>query len=70
MKASGTQDAKGKLTLYLPPELARRFAVHAEMTDLDKSELFVEMVRAHCRRFVVHDHGREAGGEQGDAGAA
>ena len=59
-----------KLTLYLPVELFRRFAVHAEMVDLDKSELFAEMVRSHCRRFVVHDHGREAGGEQGETGAA
>jgi hypothetical protein len=70
-RASGPQDAqKVKLTLYLPPELAKRFGVHAEMMDLDKSELFAEMVRTHCRRFVVHDHGREAGGEQGEAGAA
>jgi hypothetical protein len=70
-KASGPQDAqKVKLTLYLPPELAKRFGVHAEMTDQDKSELFAEMVRAYCRRFVVHDHGKEAGGEQGEAGAA
>jgi hypothetical protein len=69
-KASGPQDAKVKLTLYLPPELAKRFGVHAEMMDLDKSELFAEMVRAYCRRFVVHDHGREAGAEQGEAGAA
>jgi hypothetical protein len=59
-----------KLTLYLPADLAKRFGVHAQMMDLDKSELFAEMVRAHCRRFVVHDHGREAGGEQGEAGAA
>jgi hypothetical protein len=70
-KASNPQDAqKVKLTLYLPAELAKRFGVHAEMMDLDKSELFAEMVRAHCRRFVVHDHGREAGAEQGEAGAA
>lgn len=70
-KASGSQDAqKVKLTLYLPAELAKRFGVHAEMMDLDKSELFAEMVRSYCRRFVVHDHGREAGGEQGEAGAA
>lgn len=70
VKASGPQDAKVKLTLYLPPELAKRFGVHAEMMDLDKSELFAEMVRSHCKRFVVHDHGREVGGEQGEAGAA
>jgi hypothetical protein len=69
-KASGTQDAKVKLTLYLPPELAKRFAVHAEMTDLDRSELFAEMVESYCRRFVVHDHARKVAGEQGEAGAA
>ena len=71
VKASGPQDVQAvKFTLYLPAELARRFGVHAEMLDLGKSELFAEMVRAHCRRFVVHDHGRDAGGEQGEAGAA
>lgn len=71
-KAAGQQDAKDakvKLTLYLPPELAKRFGVHAQMMDLDKSELFAEMVRSYCRRFVVHDHAKEAG-EQGEAGAA
>ena len=68
-KASGPQDAQRvKLTLYLPVELAKRFGVHAEMMDLDKSELFAEMVRTHCRRFVVHDHGKETGGDLGEAG--
>ena len=51
-------------------ELAKRFGVHAEMMDLDKSELFAEMVESYCRRFVVHDYGRKVGGEQGEAGAA
>jgi hypothetical protein len=70
-KASNPQDVQAvKLTLYLPPELAKRFGVHAEMMDLGKSELFAEMVKQHCKRFVVHDHGREAGGEQGESGAA
>jgi len=70
-KALGPQDAQAvKLTLYLPAELAKRFGVHAEMLDLGKSELFAEMVKLHCKRFVVHDHGKEAGGEQGEAGAA
>lgn len=70
-RPSSPQDAqKVKLTLYLPADLAKRFGVHAEMTDLDKSELFAEMVRTHCRRFVVHDHGREAGEGQGEVGAA
>jgi hypothetical protein len=58
-----------KLTLYLPAELAKRFAVHAEMVDLDRSELFAELVRTHCRRFVVHDHGKDAG-ELAESGAA
>lgn len=58
-----------KLTLYLPADLAKRFGVHAQMTDLDKSELFAEMVRTHCRRFVVHDHGRDPAEGQGEVGA-
>jgi phytoene/squalene synthetase len=70
-KASGPQDVQRvKLTLYLPAELAKRFGVHAEMMDQDKSELFAEMVRAHCRRFVVHDHAREAANDLDEAGAA
>lgn len=70
-KASGQQDVKDKvkLTLYLPTELAKRFGVHAQMVDLDKSELFAEMVKSYCKRFVVHDHAKDAG-EQGEAGAA
>jgi hypothetical protein len=59
-----------KLTLYLPGDLAKRFAVHAEMEDLDKSGLFAEMVRTHCRKYVVHTvRGRdseEQGTEAGD----
>ncbi len=50
-----------KLTLQLSAELARRFGVHAEMTGQSKSELFAELVRAGCRRYVVHDHGRDRG---------
>jgi hypothetical protein len=70
VKASSPQDGQRvKLTLYLPAELSKRFAVHAEMMDLDKSELFAELVRTHCRRFVVHDHGKDVG-ESSEAGAA
>lgn len=70
-KTPSPQDVqKVKLTLYLPGELAKRFAVHAEMVELDKSELFAELVRVHCRRFVVHDHGKDAAGDSGEAGAA
>lgn len=52
---------RAKLTLYLDADLAKRFAVHAEMMDLDKSELFAELVRAGCRRFVVSDRERGPG---------
>ncbi len=69
-KPSSLQDVrKVKLTLYLDTDLAKRFAVHAEMMEQDKSELFAEMVRTHCRRFVVHDHGKNPG-ESTEAGAA
>jgi hypothetical protein len=34
----------------------RRFAVHAAMTGLDRSELFAELVKAGCRRSVVSHH--------------
>ena len=61
-KPSTPQDDKTvKLTLSLPAELARRFGVHAEMTGQSKSDLFADLVRAGCRRYVVHDHGKEAG---------
>ena len=55
-KTSSRLDAERvKLTLYLDADLARRFAVHATMTGMDRSELLAEMVRTHCRRFVVSD---------------
>ncbi|WP_422932173.1 hypothetical protein [Singulisphaera sp. PoT] len=60
-KRSGTkttirQDApKEKVTLYLPAELARRFSVHVTYSGMDRSEYFAEMVRQHCRRYVVSD---------------
>lgn len=54
-------DKKVKVTLYLPADLAKRFAVHAVQTEQDKSELFAEMVKAHCKRFVVHDRDRSPG---------
>jgi hypothetical protein len=61
-KASSPQNVKRvKLTLYLDTDLAKRFAVHAEMMEQDKSELFAEMVRTHCRRFIVHDRDRGSG---------
>lgn len=48
-----------KLTLQLPVDLSNRFGVHAEMTGVSKSELFAELVRAGCKRYVVSD--RQAG---------
>lgn len=55
--------SRAKLTLYLDAELARRFAVHATMTGVDRSELFAEMVRTTCRRFVVSDRERPGEGQ-------
>ena len=53
-------EAKTKLTLYVPADLARRFAVHATYTDTDRSALFAEMIREHCKRFVVSDRQTKA----------
>lgn len=58
-KAANRQDdQKVKVTLYLPADLAKRFATHAVYTDLDKSALFAEMIREHCKRFVVSDRAK------------
>lgn len=54
-------DKPVKLTLQISAELAKRFGVHAEMLGLSKSDLFAELVKTGCRRFVVHDHGKESG---------
>jgi hypothetical protein len=74
-KTPNRQDAlKVKVTLYLPGDLEKRFAVHAIHSGLDRSELFAEMVRQHCRRYVVSDRlkspGDEAGGEEQETDAA
>lgn len=67
--ADRPDDKPVKLTLSLPADLARRFGVHAEMTGQSKSELFAELVKAGCKRFVVSD--RERGpGESVDTDAA
>ncbi len=58
--ASRQDDQKVKLTLYVSPDLAKRFAVHATYTDMDRSALFAEMIQQHCRRFVVSDRARSA----------
>jgi hypothetical protein len=61
-KAGPQVDEKSvKLNLSLPPDLARRFGVHAEMVGMSKSELFAELVRAGCKRFVVSDRERTSG---------
>jgi hypothetical protein len=60
-KTASRQDGeKVKLTLYVSPDLAKRFAVHATYTDLDRSALFAEMIQQHCRRFVVSDRAKSA----------
>ncbi len=51
-------DPPVKITLQLPADLAKRFGVHAEMVGLNKSELFAELVKAGCKRFVVSDRER------------
>ena len=56
--ATRQDDQKVKVTLYLPADLAKRFATHAVYTDLDKSALFAEMIREHCKRFVVSDRAK------------
>jgi len=62
VKASSRPDAERvKMTLYLDFDLSKRFTVHAAMTGVDRSKLFAEMVRAHCRRCVVSDRERGAG---------
>jgi hypothetical protein len=58
--ASRQDDQKVKLTLYVPADLAKRFAVHATYSDMDRSALFAEMIREHCKRFVVSDRAKAA----------
>ena len=69
VKPSSRQDEqKTKVTLYVSPDLAKRFAVHATYSDMDRSALFAEMIREHCKRFVVSDRAK-AQDEASDAGA-
>jgi hypothetical protein len=69
-KAANRQDApKEKVTLYLPADLARRFSVHVTYSGMDRSEYFAEMVRQHCKRYVVSDRLRESD-EAGDGAEA
>jgi hypothetical protein len=56
--ASRQDDQKVKVTLYVTADLAKRFAVHATYTDVDRSALFAEMIQQHCRRFVVSDRAK------------
>ncbi len=70
-KAAPQPDEKSvKLNLSLPPDLARRFGVHAEMMGLSKSELFADLVRAGCRRFVISDRERGPGEPPAEVDAA
>jgi hypothetical protein len=74
-KATSRQDApKEKVTLYLPADLARRFSVHVTYSGMDRSEYFADMVRQHCRRYVVSDRLKEPGsaeeGEEIETGGA
>jgi hypothetical protein len=62
-------DPKTKLTLYVHADLAKRFAVHATYSDMDKSELFAAMIREHCRRFVVSDRAKFPDEATGDVSA-
>jgi hypothetical protein len=64
-----TDEKSVKLNLSLPHDLARRFGVHAEMMGMSKSDLFAELVRAGCKRFVVSDRERGPGepAAEGDA---
>ncbi len=59
--SSRSDEAQTKLTLYVPADLAKRFAVHATYSDMDRSELFAAMIREHCRRFVVSDRAKSPG---------
>ena len=54
-------DKPVKITLQVSAELAKRLGVHAEMLGMSKSDLFAELVKTGCKRFVVHDHGKESG---------
>ena len=61
--ATRQDDQKVKVTLYVPADLAKRFATHAVYTEMDKSALFAEMIREHCKRFVVSDRARVSDGQ-------
>lgn len=58
--ANRPDDQKVKVTLYVAADLAKRFATHAVYTDMDKSALFAEMIREHCKRFVVSDRAKSS----------
>jgi hypothetical protein len=70
-KTTSRQDApKEKVTLYLPAELARRFSVHVTYSGMDRSEYFAEMVRQHCKRYVVSDRLKDTGEADEETSAA
>jgi hypothetical protein len=59
-----------KLTLSVPVDTARRFAVHAAATGMSKSDLFAELVRQGYRRFVLSDRERGPDEETHEVDAA
>ena len=63
-------EQKVKITLYVSADLAKRFAVHATYSDMDRSALFAEMIREHCKRFVVSDRQSKATDVTTDEAAA
>ena len=70
-KTTSRQDEhKVKITLYVSADLAKRFAVHATYSDMDRSALFAEMIREHCKRFVVSDRQSKAADDTADEAAA
>lgn len=58
---------KVKTTISLSADASRRLAVHAAMTDADKSEVVEQLIQTHLRRYVVSDRaGIGAGDSEGD----
>jgi hypothetical protein len=59
-----------KVTLSIPAEVAKRFAVHAAALGMSKSDLFADLVRQGCRRFVLSDRERGPGEPANEVDAA
>jgi hypothetical protein len=63
--SSRTRGSTVKRTISLTAEASHRLDVHAVGLGLDVSALVEQLVRAHCRRFVLHDRDRQGSGAQG-----